>query len=250
MSAAAGLLAVARHEGSLTGRPVLAWVAPSDALRHPGRGRLLGALLNHGTDAELAPLALAVPVALSAAALGVASPLDEPGAVLLEPDGAARALSLPDDDGCGDREYLAEEESEPLIRAQVARAAAALRGLLCADEAMLRRRAEGERRALGGFGQAVTQGLPEDVQRGLAAQAPALLLLAEGAGAEPFLAAAVRRRYVEKRVPGTRWAFASICGVVVEGEGQSEEDRGTMCGIGYVPRLSQRFLQFYLAGTR
>jgi hypothetical protein len=56
------------------------------------------------------------------------------------------------------------------------------------------------------------------------------------------LAAAVRARFVKGRVPGSRWAQASGCGTVVEGE---EDQLRMACGMGHVPEKARRFLYFY-----
>lgn len=87
-------LAAARARAQAANKPLLIIVIPADDTQKYRRGDLWGEYLNHGTRAQLAPLALAeVSCAtmkqVHAFAPGVAG---EPLAVLLDPRGGARVL--------------------------------------------------------------------------------------------------------------------------------------------------------------
>jgi hypothetical protein len=56
------------------------------------------------------------------------------------------------------------------------------------------------------------------------------------------LAKEVKVKYVEQRVPGSRWGHASGCGTTVEGE---EDEMRVACGMGHVPAKASRFLYMY-----
>ena len=59
-------------------------------------------------------------------------------------------------------------------------------------------------------------------------------------------AAAARARFVKKAPPGAYWANSTGCGV--RHEGIREADPMVACGMGMVPEVSQRFLDFYVKG--
>lgn len=56
------------------------------------------------------------------------------------------------------------------------------------------------------------------------------------------LAAVARQRYVNKAPRGARWGRTTMCGNEYE-EGPSEQ---VDCGMGHVPEVSRRFLDFYV----
>ncbi|MGZ3428386.1 MAG: hypothetical protein ACXVCV_17160 [Polyangia bacterium] len=60
------------------------------------------------------------------------------------------------------------------------------------------------------------------------------------------LAAAARERYVKKAPRGARWGRTTMCGNEYE-EGPAEM---VDCGMGHVPEVSRRFLDFYTGGKK
>ena len=160
-------------------RPTLVLIVPRDDGARWDRGSAFGALLNHGGDRDLAPLALVDVVCARAAHYGVA---DEP-LMLLVVGSSVRRLNagLPKDDG-------------------------------------------GRIRVLGAL---VREVLP-----------------IEGKSARE-LAAVARERYVKRAPRGARWGRTTMCGNEYE-EGPAEM---VDCGMGHVPDVSRRFLDFY-AGNK
>lgn len=60
-----------------------------------------------------------------------------------------------------------------------------------------------------------------------------------------LLAQAAREKLCHRRVPGSRWANESGCATRVEYEpGEEDDDMLFACGMGHVPELSTRFLDF------
>jgi hypothetical protein len=169
------------------------------------RGTLLGELLNHGKDADLAPLADVELVAATLASVSKSFPSasGEPIFWVASPTGALSAFDLPKplapSPPTGRRGYSADEQRRE--EAVIDRRIAALGALV--------------RVALG---------------------AAASTQVAE-------LAALARARYVEKRIPGTHWGNASGCGSSVEED--VEPAIMPDCGMGHVPARSSRFLYLY-----
>lgn len=56
------------------------------------------------------------------------------------------------------------------------------------------------------------------------------------------LEAATRAVYVQQRVPGSKWALDSGCGVEIEGQKESMQ---IACGMGFTPELGRRMLYFF-----
>lgn len=145
------------------------------------RGRVYGEWLNHGSDAQLAPLGTVEVVAAKMADLRAeipSLPAGEPLFVLVEPDGSARAL------------HVAVPSYPPFGRRGSAPFDSAI------DDAVSKRRIA----AVGGL-----------IQRSIAVPAAAV----------PMLAAQVRAKLVKQRVPGSFWANASGCGSRIEGDEES-----------------------------
>jgi hypothetical protein len=216
------------------GLPLLVLVVPRDDARKWERGQAFGEWLNHGSEAELAPLARVEVVCAAMREL----PLDggvvedpEPWMVLIDPSGRAEPRLL-----------RAELPAYAEPRARIDPASSE-------DELFARR-------------VATLAGLVRDA---LADPTPA-----ERA---PPLAREVRRRLVDRPPPGSHWAVSSGCGTDVEetpeeklareAEERAEEERqqraalagGTIsfrsnvsvrgCGMGHVPEKSRRFLWFF-----
>lgn len=63
------------------------------------------------------------------------------------------------------------------------------------------------------------------------------------------LTAAAERELVKKRIPGSRWATSNGCGTSIEPPaGEAQAMPGIACGMGSVPPLCDRFLEFYTHG--
>lgn len=246
-------------------RPTLFFVVPADSERRWQRGRVFGELLNHGGDRELAPLAMYDVVCAPMAELLRESPdlpaAEEPWLVLVDHTRAFVPASAFSDRGLDALAGL-EAPGEADIDARIARLAALIRTTV--DLRRVARLAALERATL-------PQGLAEELAITTDDMAPARLEVAAAATATLFswaypdgfardndgyraerqgiadasLAALVRDRLVRARPPrGARWARGGGCGIRVEGEA---ERHVISCGMGHVPKRSQRFLSFLTA---
>ncbi|HEY8211093.1 MAG TPA: twin-arginine translocation signal domain-containing protein [Myxococcaceae bacterium] len=264
-------------------QPLLILVVPKDDGEKWDRGRHFGEWLNFGADRDLAPLACAQVVCSEMRAvcqLFPSAPADaEPAAFIAQVDRAPARIGIALDsflpheasrlseavdhegldhlteaerqafwEGRYERQQLLEDAS---IQPCIDRTGEAIRRAVLGDLASLRRLADARwermtasdrdmtRRLLGGG-----SGSALDVVMA----APMLAVAAaERGGAEEdrltkVLADAARAQFGEQRIPGSKWARASGCGEFVEGE---EEQIGIACGMGHVPRKSQRFLYFF-----
>ena len=228
-------------------KPQLVLVIPADRQAQWLRGQAFGELLNHGSDAQLAPLACFEVLCRS-----TGDKLDEPLMLLLDPTSGARVrLDAPLAVDPHDPYPPPGRDEEARIDARIA----ALAGLLAgaADGPALTAQACRERaglppadlRRLDELPASLGELQPSDVDR-----APATTMLAART-AEPevrehltaLLAAAVRARLCAGPIDGTPWARATGCGVRVEGD---DRPSGIMCGMGHTPERSRRFLKFYV----
>lgn len=243
-------------------RPQLILVIPADRHEQHSRGRAFGELLNHGSDAQLAPLACFDVSCRRLDELELpAPPLDEPLMLVLEPGAAPLALhaALPDAEsdpssfrwapGRTDWDALARREEEVIderIAALAALIADTADGQRLLAQACRERQGlpPGELLRLAGLPHSLGELGPRDVER-----APALALLAARAGdaaqaahLRALLAGTVRARLCDSPVPGAPWARTHGCGVTVEGDARRSR---IACGMGSVPPRSSRFLKFY-----
>lgn len=227
------------------GKPRLVIVIPIDATEQYHRGHAFGELLNNGSDAQLAPLAAFDVVCRKLADLDLVAGDHEPLLVVQTPGQPVHTLDTP----------LPWTEEDPYLDLEVDARITALADLIArhVDGARLVAQACHERASLppadlarlDQLPHAVGELMPHDVDR-----APATALLAaRGPDREvnhhltALLAASVRARLCSTPIDGAPWARATGCGVEVEGEPDSRG--GIMCGMGHVPRRSQRFLKFY-----
>ncbi len=243
-----------RTQGPL--KPMLVFVIPTEDRFQFLRGQAFGELLNHGSDAHLAPLACFEVVCRKLVEQDPnwrGEPAQEPLMVLVDRDsGALLPLDcvLP-----GDPEDFGSRPDGD-VEARIDARIAALAGLIAgaADGTRLAEQACRERAGLPPGDLRRLDELPHslgELQPGDVDLAPATTILqARGADATTrehltaLLAAAVRTRLCERRIDGAPWARATGCGVVVEGEARNS---GIMCGMGFTPDRSRRFLKFYVS---
>jgi hypothetical protein len=250
----------ARHRAAEAGRPLLVIVAPDDPWGPSGRherGLLLGALLNHGSDAQLAPLALcevvcAAPDAVERAVDGAAPLADDVWFVLVEPGSSSggptpgptiRTASVPlADIARDDSETDWERQEEVFVRARLARVADAIGRLVVPGIAALERyeALRGEPDASVALALSATKG---DASR---------------EAADAILADMARAQWVDRVVPGSRWDTfqGSGCGSGYRPEDPTLVERvervaggilrfGMGCGMGHASELTRRMLRFY-----
>jgi len=244
-------------------RPTLVLVIPADDLARWRRGMVFGELLNHGSDADLAPLAMYEVVCATMAEIRRQFPelpkKEDPWLVLIDRTQAnPRAQVFKD----RDLDALAslEEPGDKDIDARIARIAALVRDT--ADPRLVERLAGLERSAL-------PRSLAEELRITTDDLATARIDLAAAAAASLFfwgnlealdpdnewlrearlkiasasLAGVTRDRLTRTRPPrGARWARSHGCGTRIEGE---EERHAVACGMGHIPERSSRFLSFY-----
>jgi hypothetical protein len=168
----------ALEAGRGDGAPVLVLVIPKDDGAKYTRGHAFGELLNHGSDAQLAPLAgfrVVCATMQDVRALEPGAPAGEPLMVAIDRKaGTVRALdaNLPETHVMGRGDYeAAEKAAQQVIDRRIAL-----------------------------------------LSRLIAKAAP------PAPGDAAARAAEVRRRLVKRPVPGSRWALASGCGTSIEGE--------------------------------
>lgn len=255
-------LAVATTRARALGKPLLVIVEPEDRSVGWKRSEVVGEILNQGSDAVMADLALCEVVCASVAAIRAAHPdLPDPNdrwLLLVEADSPPRSLELsppvfrfvrgsttPDD---AERRFREDEERLPArvvawVHDNVAADAPAVAARARAAEATLD---EPERRAIEAAAREPNRADLAIVDRGAA------LLLDRAAGmgtereARAALAAAAKLRLRSAAPPGSRWAKRSFCGIQVEGD----TSPGSPCGMGFPGRDGERFLDFYSRGSR
>ena len=246
---------------------LLVLVIPREPDERWHRGYVLGALLNYGTDEQLAPLS-AVDVRCAFASeltdLGAERVEGEPWAVLVDKaSGRSRAIDLP----LPSLEEIAKELGvdqpeedvasagvwgDPEIRASVRQIDILAAAIVGAIEEELPALAKAEQARLDPadrehLDRSLRDGIP--LPHALLERCAAQLLVAARSSASDLppeyvrnlLAQAVRVRLVARAIPGSRWARGGGCGVQIEGE----EPSMAACGMGHVPRLSRRFLHFF-----
>lgn len=237
-------------------KPTLVFVIPSDDRAQYLRGHAFGELLNHGSDAQLAPLACFDVICRKVTDLGPrwrGGLLHEPLLIVDDPKvdtmlAFDAPLSTPPE-GVYD-ETPAQEEARidariAVLARLVAEAAdgARLTAQACRERAGL---PPSDLRRIDELPHSLGELQPHEVDR---APATTTLIARE---AEPvvrqhltaLLAAGVRSRLCDQRIDGAPWARATGCGTRVEGE---ERNSGIMCGMGHTPERSRRFLMFFVS---
>lgn len=260
-------------------RPRLMVILPEDPEHQYRLGHALGEYLNHGQDADLAPLAAVEVSCIAAGEIDLPATATGQGslALLLVAGDTQRLVrfELPSED-VFDRsnEMLAErviDKRIAILSTAVRRAVIDHDQVVGVSQRMLSssRVQEIALRARAGYAIAdwrtdsgfmitavetdETTTRPEPMARSLmpdetAHFAPALLAVALSVEGEArtslmsALAAVARRRVVESEVPGAEWATNGGCATVFENR---ENNIGVGCGMGYVPERSRRFLHFY-----
>jgi hypothetical protein len=253
-------LTAAYRSAAERGRPLLVVVVPPyDSGQGWDRGRLWGAVLNHGDDATLSALATAHLACADLEALRSLVPdgvPDDAWVVRIDTDQVpATHDAFGGDSPRGDVavERFSEgwqEQEESTLDAQMAWLSGGLRELLLPSSAHLARYAAVEEAAQPADAEALGSrlALGETPSASLAARFPAMVALAASqhpahrATLVSVLASAARAEWVEERVPGSWWARSHGCGFDFE---DHEERFGVGCGMGYVPARASRMLHFY-----
>lgn len=250
------------------GKPLLVLSVPRDVGERISRGVFFGELLNHGADPALALLATVEVVCAGTAAVACVVPaareLREPPPLFLLIDSApdatrvtpfdARLVTEADLVGPPPKRWRDQEaDEEARARSRIdgltallvdALAGPALAGRAERNAASLRAHDRTRIAAVG----------PDRIDRlplGLVDRAaPSLLASVWPRRTAPAaerglsrLADAARRRITDAPPPGARWVHLTGCDEVVEGDTRTG---GLMCGMGGVPRLSARFLRFFV----
>jgi hypothetical protein len=237
------------------GKPLLVLVIPENDQGKRDRGAVFGALLNHGGNNVYLDLSLCELVCASVVEIKRELPdlkvEGEPLMLLVETEGAKARATPIDPQIRYDIDNAWKEGAEKidqLVRERLLTVAAALRAAVAPSrEALLTRAALAESR----LGPDETKALraaaaadkpPEPIERGAAI----LRAVAEDPGAPKpkvleALADAAKGRFTGGPPAGAKWANSGGCGVNIEGE----EPVRVGCGMGRVPKLSERFLWFF-----
>lgn len=199
-------VAAAFRRASRAKRPLLVFVIPADDSEKWDRGHAFGELLNHGSDADLAPIAGCDVVAATMEGLREIVPSagrGEPVLVLV------KTTALPATAEAFDVEMPTYDD----IRAASKRSPSKPK----ADEDVIALRIK----ALGGLLRKALGSSPDRVKE---------------------RADLVRAAIVKKPPSGTHWARTEGCGAIIEGA----RDHSMMgCGMAAVPEKSRRFLYFF-----
>jgi hypothetical protein len=204
---AAASLAQAFRNARRAGKPLLVIVIPADDAQKYERGRAWGALLNFGSDEQVAPLSFVEVACSTMDALRLVVPNDMTGEPFFAVVDTAAAPSAVRGFGVDLPEYTdpsrprkgsweeLEREEEVISDRRIAVLASALRGALGAPTGDLAARAS-----------------------------------------------EVRGRLKDGPPPGAHWARGAGCGVTVE---DAKDNVMFGCGMGHVPVKSRRFLYFF-----
>jgi hypothetical protein len=269
-------VAAAVTRSKAEGKPLLVFVVPARQEDQGARQLRLGAFLNHGGSNALLEVALCVPVCTSVddlkAHLGgkeiggkeiAGEPLmllvdfaagEAPVVVAIDPKfdepPSRRSKQLPAE------EFLAADKKaiEAGIEATTAELHKALHvggdSLTRLAQRVRDRLADQEQRKLDAWFAASPAGgaVPADE---LLVRAAAVVRVAAGkqpdaqrAATTAVLLAAIDRALVHKRIAGSRWATSTGCGERIEDPEPGEPGLDVACGMGHVPELSRRFLDF------
>lgn len=226
-------------------RPLLVILVPSEPSQYGWVGGAWGEYLNHGTEPQLAPLALFEPACATADDLAKLAPQAEVGPttrfVVLGTDAVpatakAYGVSLPKRPGG----YYGQDGYEALAEAAIDGRITALAGLVA--------EAARDRKDTFVMPKGTTYGAEDiDVER-YAGWAWSVAVRHDPAGrVTERLADVARARFRDEPIPGSRWARSTGCGLRVEG---ATDNVAIGCGMGHTPRRSVRFLYFYEKKTR
>jgi len=252
-------LQAAAEQAEAQGRPLLVFVVPEDENAAYTRGQWLGAWWMHGGERARLDLALCVPAAASVRDVQalVDVRLPDPAPVLLLVDAPRR--TQPGRQAATVTPIVVDlpADASPGLPADLERLTLALATALPRHGGALDEMAQRVRARLSDEQQQHVAGWlaggppPEDE---LLVRATAWVrCAAAGMEAEPSrstqaaLLAAIERRLVRRRLPGSRWATSSGCGAEIEDPDPAlgEVGAGVECGMGRVPEVCRRFLLFY-----
>jgi hypothetical protein len=250
---AAHLLDAVFEGAKANGKPLLVLVIPSNHEQAWFRGEQMGALLNHATHVQLAPLGLCELVCVPEAQVRARFPVVPAGSelVLVETDEAApsprmiefeRGPALPSPQAMDFKEH----ERVTLARShwQLDALAQRLEVELWGRAGMRQRRLDQLRAAQGSGVELAAQA--ERLKKPGQAFVSAALAMNDGSDeCIAALAQGVAARWRDQAPPGSQWA-RSGCGVRIEGELLRLSRIGYSCGIGHAPELSRRFLYLYV----
>ncbi len=250
---AVGQLAAASERARSLGKPLLVMVVPADDAAKWTRGGWFGEWLNHGSDEQMAPLALAEVACATMAELRAVAPVGdgEPLMVLLDDDQAPARLdaALPSSDGGIGWDPTEEQR----IDQRIAKLAALARAAIAPDDKTVARRAATARARLGAEADAVERAFragaapPAQVDRAAAAIAALAVDEPLRGSRQRLLAEAARLRVRDRPPVGGHWARTSACGPIRVEDLPDPELAGVIvgCGMGHVPARSSRFLYFW-----
>lgn len=251
-------------------RPLLVILVPSEPSQYGWVGGAWGEYLNHGTEPQLAPLALFEPACATADDLAKLAPQAEVGPttrfVVLGTDAVpatAKAYGVPLPKRPGG--YYGQDGYEALAEAAIDGRITALAGLV-AEAARDRKDTfvmpkELMTELTGIVAESMRDGQdslttpkrtmfePEDVNvERYPGWAWSRAARYDPAGrVTERLADVARARFRDEPIPGSRWARSTGCGLRVEG---ATDNVAIGCGMGHTPRRSARFLYFYEKKTR
>jgi hypothetical protein len=271
--------AVARSKAE--GKPLLVFVIPARRQDQWLRQLRLSAFLNHGGSNALLEVALCVPVCarvdelkahLGGKEFGGKEIAGEPMMLLFDFAGVAAPVVLAIDPKVDELPQFVQTKQtyEEFLGAEKKAVEAGIESTTAELHKALHVSLHGGGDSLTRLSQRVRDRLAEQEQQKLDAwlaarpeggavpgdevlvRAAAIVRVAAGkqpdaqrAATTAVLLGAIDRALVHKRVAGSRWASATGCGEVIEDPEPGEAARyAPACGMGHVPQLSERFLDF------
>ncbi|HEX5136460.1 MAG TPA: twin-arginine translocation signal domain-containing protein [Planctomycetota bacterium] len=254
--AAMGNVADAYRRAHGLGKPLLVLVIPKNDEQKRGRGHVFGEALNHGGNDLYLDLALCelvcAPVPEVTKQLKDVKVNGEPLMLLVETGGGAARVVPVDVDVRYENGYRdGTENADEAAKQRVEKVAAALRAAIAPDrETLAARAALAEKRLPADDVRAIRNALAakimwsdELLDRGaaivrLAKETPDV---AKQNALLERLAAVAKKRVTGAPPPGAKWAKECGCGTEIDGG----EPEAIACGMGFVPKISQRFLWFF-----
>lgn len=238
------------------GKPLLVLVIPKDDALKNTRGEIFGALLNHGGTGVYLDLALCELVCATVADVGAQlkdlKVEGEPLMLLVESGGATARTTPIDPQLSRDEPKWKDgfEKVDQFVKERLDTVASALRAAIAPNkETLVARAALAEARLPAGEVKSVHNALAAKTRpsaEGFDRGAAIVRAVAENPEARrpevlEALAAAAATRVTGAAPAGAKWAKSEGCGVGIEDEAPSPVG----CGMGHVPKLSQRFLWFF-----
>lgn len=233
-----------------TGRSRLLLHVEQDDRQAYDLGMLVGTFLMHAPDDEIAPLATVDLACATTSEIKKLAPqlegLPRTLAAIVTPSGTFEGVVSGDPPPNRSNGYDVDVATAS-VRAQHTWFAQQLARGLGTDAETLKRRAAAERAVIGSSPEAEMSKLEYARRWPNHARWIAECEPEQRAEWIAALAAVARERWKMDAPTGSTWAKSTGCGIECEKPAKGRENLGVLCGMGFTPPISQRFLHFYTA---